>query len=327
VAGTAANARIALARVAQLAPDVVLLGSDPEADDGPEELAAVRDACPGLPVLRLDRHRPSAGPPDAGEALALPALVAWSGPALASFRVRLLARLRTLARRGRGEVVPPGPRARPSAMVLPRRVELIALGASTGGPNALAALLPALPADCPVPVVVVQHMPPVFTGHLAARLGALGALPVAEAVDGAALAPGQAWLAPGDHHLAVARDAAGGGRMRLHQGPPENSCRPAVDVLLRSAAESYGPGVLAVVLTGMGQDGLRGCEHVRAAGGQVVVQDEASSVVWGMPGHVARAGLADAVLPLEEIGPEVLRRARLGRSCTPPRPRTGHGLP
>jgi two-component system chemotaxis response regulator CheB len=125
--------------------------------------------------------------------------------------------------------------------------------------------------------------------------------------------PGRAWLAPGDFHLALARDAAAV-RLRIHQGPPENSCRPSVDVLFRSVAEVYGPGVLAVVLTGMGQDGLRGCERIRAAGGQVLAQDAASSVVWGMPGAVARAGLADAVLPLEQLGPEIVRRVLKGRS-------------
>jgi two-component system chemotaxis response regulator CheB len=156
-------------------------------------------------------------------------------------------------------------------------------------------------------------MPPVFTGHLARCLAA-GGLDVREAVAGALVEPGQVWLAPGDYHLEVGRGAAGP-RLRLHQGPRENSCRPSVDVLFRSAADSYGAGVLAVVLTGMGRDGLRGCESVRAAGGQVLVQDEASSVVWGMPGFVARAGLADGVLPLEELGPEVLRRVRRGRSC------------
>src|SRR5205807_7639079 len=112
--------------------------------------------------------------------------------------------------------------------------------------------------------------------------------------------------------------APDGVRLRLHQGPPENSCRPSADVLFRSAAEVYGAGVLAVVLTGMGRDGLHGCEAVREAGGQVLVQDEASSVVWGMPGTVARAGLADQVLPLPQLGPEIFRRVRRGRSASSP---------
>src|SRR5205807_502196 len=141
-----------------------------------------------------------------------------------------------------------------------------------------------------VPVVIVQHMPPLFTRSLAERLSSQCPITVAEGAPGEPMRPGHAWLAPGDFHLALARDLRDAVRLRTHQGPPENSCRPAVDVLLRSAAEVYGAGVLAVVLTGMGQDGLRGCEAVRAAGGQIVVQDEASSVVWGMPGFIARAG-------------------------------------
>ena len=116
--------------------------------------------------------------------------------------------------------------------------------------------------------------------------------------------------------MEVARDAQDAVRLRLHQGPPENSCRPSVDVLFRSVAETYGAATLAVVLTGMGQDGLRGCERIREIGGQVLTQDEASSVVWGMPGLVARAGLADQVLPLDELAPEIIRRLRRGRSLS-----------
>jgi chemotaxis protein methyltransferase CheR len=170
-----------------------------------------------------------------------------------------------------------------------------------------------LPADLPLPVCVVQHMPPQFTGPLAARLTTQTGLAVREAADGDAPTPGGAWIAPGDRHLRLTSDGATL-RLRTDQGPPENSCRPSADVLFRSAADACGAGVLAVVLTGMGQDGLRGCACVRQAGGMVLVQDEASSVVWGMPGSVARAGLADAVLPLGQIGPEVARRVRRGPS-------------
>jgi two-component system chemotaxis response regulator CheB len=194
------------------------------------------------------------------------------------------------------------------------RVELVAVGASTGGPQALAEILAALPATCPVPVVVVQHVLSGFSGYLAERLAAQLAVGVCEAAAGDRLYPGQVWIAPGDQHLEVARAAEGGLRLRLQHGPPENSCRPSVDVLFRSAAQACGAGTLAVVLTGMGRDGLRGAECVRAAGGQVLAQDEATSVVWGMPGFVVRAGLADQVLPLGQLGPEVLRRVRRGRA-------------
>src|SRR5262249_56298808 len=156
-------------------------------------------------------------------------------------------------------------------------------------------------------MISVQHTPPELTARLVERLTDKSRLRVREGVDGEPVSASQAWVAPGDHHLLVRWDGKAG-RLALSREPPVNSCRPSVDVLFRSAADVYGAGVLAVVLTGMGQDGLRGCECVRAAGGQVLVQDEASSVVWSMPGAVARAGLADQVLPLEHLGSEILRR-------------------
>jgi two-component system chemotaxis response regulator CheB len=155
-------------------------------------------------------------------------------------------------------------------------------------------------------------MPPDFTARLAERLTEKSWLRVREGVAGELVSAAQAWVAPGDHHLLVRREGKAV-RLALNQGPPVNSCRPSVDVLFRSAAATYGPGVLAIVLTGMGQDGLRGCECIRAAGGQVLVQDEASSVVWSMPGAVAQAGLADQVLPLEHLGSEIVRRVQRGQ--------------
>jgi two-component system chemotaxis response regulator CheB len=190
-------------------------------------------------------------------------------------------------------------------------VDVIAIGTSTGGPNALAAVLRALPATLNVPMVIVQHMPPVFTKMLAERLTATTPVPVDEATHGQPLVAGRALLAPGDQHLVVQRQGAQVVAL-LNKDPPENSCRPAVDVLFRSVAATYGANVLAVVLTGMGQDGLVGCQTLRAVNAQILAQDEASSVVWGMPGFVARAGLADAVRPLDDIPHEILRRLRGG---------------
>jgi two-component system chemotaxis response regulator CheB len=148
---------------------------------------------------------------------------------------------------------------------------------------------------------------------MAQRLDAQAKIAVSEAGAGELIAPGHAYVAPGDFHMSLTRSEASA-RLRLHQSPPENSCRPAVDVLFRSVAETYGGGTLAVVLTGMGKDGLNGCESIREKGGQVLVQDEATSVVWGMPGFVARAGLADQVLPLDRIATEIVRRVKQGRS-------------
>jgi two-component system chemotaxis response regulator CheB len=184
---------------------------------------------------------------------------------------------------------------------------VVAIGVSTGGPNALAEVLPALPATFPVPILVVQHMPPLFTRFLADRLASKCTLRVKEAEAGMAVEPGQVYIAPGDWHMTVERTTTGV-VIRTNQEAPENSCRPAVDPLFRSCAAVYGAGVLGVVLTGMGQDGLRGAEAIHEAGGGVLAQDEATSVVWGMPGYVAHAGLADRVLPLFAIAPEIERR-------------------
>jgi len=126
------------------------------------------------------------------------------------------------------------------------------------------------------------------------------------------LKPGHAWIAPGDFHMVLEKNGTGF-RTQTNQGPQENSCRPAVDVLFRSVADLFGPRVLSVILTGMGQDGLIGCEHIKDAGGRVIVQDENSSVVWGMPGFVAKAGLAEKVLPLNQIGQEIIKIANIGR--------------
>jgi two-component system chemotaxis response regulator CheB len=178
---------------------------------------------------------------------------------------------------------------------------VIVIAVSTGGPDALAEVLGRFPADLPVPVLVVQHMPPGFTRLLAERLDRRAAVSVVEASAGEAVQAGHVYIAPGGRHMALARTQ---GRIvvALNDGPRENSCRPAADVLFRSAAELYRELVLAVVLTGMGTDGLRGAETVRAAGGWVVAQTQSTSTIGSMPGAVAAAGLANTVVRLEELG-------------------------
>jgi two-component system chemotaxis response regulator CheB len=188
-------------------------------------------------------------------------------------------------------------------------LQVVGIGISTGGPEALAKLLSDLPADLPVPVVVVQHMSATFTQALADRLSERTRLDVRHGNSDARLAPGQVWIAPGDFHVTVER-GADGLVLRLNQLPAENSCRPSVDVLFRSLASTCGSRALGVVMTGMGQDGLLGSGTMRKAGGQIVVQDQASSVVWSMPGAVAKAGLADAMIPLSEMAAEIERRVR-----------------
>jgi two-component system chemotaxis response regulator CheB len=171
-----------------------------------------------------------------------------------------------------------------------------------------------LPGDLPVPVLVVQRMPPLFTRLLAQRLDAHCKLRVTEAAEGDLVQPGRVLIAPGGKHLIVRRQGTSV-QAHLTEDPPENFCRPAVDVLFRSASSTYGDRLLAVVLTGMGRDGEKGSTAIRSAGGEVVVQDEATSVVWGMPGAVAMAGQADKVLPLARIGQEIA--AMLSRGPTP----------
>ncbi|MFZ1494245.1 MAG: chemotaxis response regulator protein-glutamate methylesterase [Candidatus Competibacter denitrificans] len=219
---------------------------------------------------------------------------------------------------GRASVEPlvsPRPVSRPMAPVLPQlrqRVDIVVIGVSTGGPPALTTLLGRLPATLPVPILIVQHMPPIFTRLLAERLATQSPLNIAEGVAGETVRPGVVRVAPGGSHMTLERQGTQV-RLQLHQGEPENSCRPAADVLFRSAAEIYRGNTLALVMTGMGNDGLRGCEAIRKAGGQVLVQDEASSVVWGMPGFIAKAGLADGQIPLSQLASELLSRLRVGR--------------
>jgi two-component system chemotaxis response regulator CheB len=326
VAGTAVNGRDALAKAAELRPDLVILDIEMPEMDGLTALAHFRERYPQTPVIMFSSLT-EAGAAATLEALSRGASDFFAKPRGAGgieasrlvIRNELLAAIRALCPRKGARVSPP-PTIPPSTITPAAsrpttalsRIELVAIGASTGGPNALAELFAAFPADLPVPIVVVQHMPPMFTQMLAERLTRNSPIPTVEAKTGMELTPGKAWIAPGDYHVVVARE---GGRVqtRVHQEPPENACRPAVDPLLRSAASVYGAACLAVILTGMGQDGLLGCEAIRAAGGQVLAQDEASSVVWGMPGHVARAGLADKVLPLPLIAGEVVRRVRHGR--------------
>jgi len=205
--------------------------------------------------------------------------------------------------------VPAEQPARPGASFLKSmrmRPKVVAIGVSTGGPTALGTIIPMFPAGFPLPIMIVQHMPPLFTRLLAERLNATCQLPVKEAAQDDLVEPGKILIAPGDFHMKLASNG-GGVRVFLDQSPRQNSCRPAVDALFASTGEVYGGAVVAVILTGMGQDGLHGVEILKAQGASVIAQDEASSVVWGMPGAVVSAGLADRVLPRDEVVPEILR--------------------
>lgn len=194
----------------------------------------------------------------------------------------------------------------------PKQPEIVVVGVSTGGPAALQILLPMLPKHFPIPIVIVQHMPQLFTALLAERLDRECALTVREAASAMLPEPGTVSIARGDWHLEFARRPFDRGHMfRLSQAAPEHYCRPSVDTLFRSAAQVYGDAVIGVVLTGMGSDGLEGCKAIRSAGGRILVQDSATSAVWGMPGAVAEAGLAHRILTLSAIAGELVRLSSL----------------
>ena len=324
VAGSAANGALALDRIAQLNPDVVTLDIEMPVMDGLEALRRIRKQYPRLRVIMFSTLT-ERGAAATFEALALGAddyvtKAANAGSldrSMENLRRELVPKIRQFfAFAGDGAAAAVSKRTppavlrpvAPAAIYPPRKV--LAVGVSTGGPTALAEIIPKLPADLPVPVLIVQHMPPLFTRLLAERLQAHSALPVEEARDGVPVEAGRVLIAPGDYHMRVRREGAKV-VARLDQGPMENSCRPAVDVLFRSVEEVYGGAALAVVLTGMGQDGLRGCERLKASRACILAQDEASSVVWGMPGAVVSAGLADMTVGLSDMPAEILRR--LGR--------------
>jgi two-component system chemotaxis response regulator CheB len=318
VVGSAASGAIALAQIPRLQPDVVTLDVEMPGMDGIQTLKQIRKFYPKLPVIMLSTLT-ERGAAITLEALALGASDYLTPPsntptlsnALEQVRQELIAKIISLGSRSKPIVsVSLAPASRKS---LCQRIDLVAIGVSTGGPNALAEVIPRLPADFPAPIVIVQHMPPLFTRLLAERLAAQSQILVHEAQAGAILQAGHAWIAPGDYHLALARNGSGIA-LRLTQEAHENSCRPAVDVLFRSVAQIYGPGALAIIMTGMGSDGARGAAQIREAGGEIFVQDEASSVVWGMPGAVVEAGVADKICPLDQLATEIIRRVRIGRA-------------
>jgi two-component system chemotaxis response regulator CheB len=318
VVGTAPNGNLALKKIARLNPDVVTLDIDMPELDGMQTLNAIRSKYPNVRVIMVSNHTRR------GAAITVEALFCGASDyvtkavrsssieqARAYMREQLVPKIRALAPPGRTPAVSPH-KAHPQ--IVRRRsipIKVVVIGSSTGGPNALTTILESLPADFPAPVLIVQHLPENFTTFLAKRLDAATALSVREGRHREPVAKGSVWIAPGNLHLET-RSAKNGIELATTKAPLVNSCRPAADVLFRTVAQCYGPAVLAVVLTGMGQDGLEGCRAIAAAGGQVIAQDRATSVVWGMPGQVAGAGLAESVLPISEIGPEIIRRVKVG---------------
>ena len=321
VVDTASNGAEGVAKAEELQPDVITMDVEMPEMDG---ITAVRHImkkapCPILMVssLTAEGADTTIEAMRAGAADFIPKRDAGAAFQIHEMQDTLLDKVESLARsRSRlfGKSSAPSTSPRAAETRRPRRsparqrpVQLVAIGISTGGPFALQKLIPELPAQFPAPIAIVQHMPPQFTRSLADRLNALSALEVAEAEDGMRVAPGQVVVAEGGHHLTFERR---GTRLvvRTPEDPPDMPHRPSVDVMFRSACEAYRSGVLAVVMTGMGKDGLQGARQIRDAGGTIYAQDEASSVVYGMPRAVAEAGLTDDIVSLTGL-PAALKRA------------------
>jgi two-component system, chemotaxis family, protein-glutamate methylesterase/glutaminase len=336
VVAKVSNGRMAIEELKRTKVDVLVLDIEMPVLDGMAALPLLLQTDPGLKIIMASTLT-TRGADIAMRALRMGAADYVPKPSTIGatnderFRLEIISKVKGLARLRNRATLPARPGAplmmRP-APVLPAK--LLAIGSSTGGPQALFTLIQALGRSVNVPIVVTQHMPATFTPILAEHITRLGGLPCAEAKDGEPLLPGQIYLAPGDKHLIIERDGAPGAgrvsgqpsghrgpmgsavaRARLSTDPPENFCRPAVDPMLRSAAGVCDGRVLVTMLTGMGHDGLAGTRSVVEAGGAAVAQDEATSVVWGMPGAIAQAGLCHAILPLPRIAQKLLEMLRV----------------
>lgn len=329
VIGFARNGLEAVTKVQQYRPDLVTLDVEMPELDGVGALKLIKERMPQTRVIMCSSLTSK------GAAVTIDALMLGADDyvnkqrsgemtvnAFDTLREDLLNKIHQLFRTAPAEQVwrqrslstLPSPTilTRPGATVLAGKLQppgILAIGVSTGGPSALAELLPAFPADFPLPIVIVQHMPPAFTTSLAERLTRLCRFPVIEAKDGMRVTPGQALLAPGDFHMRLIKRGMGV-EVTLDQGERVCFCRPSVDVLFRSVAEVFNGAVIATILTGMGQDGLEGVRGLKHLGATIIAQDKATSVVWGMPGAVASANLANQVLPLNQIYTSIARQIR-----------------
>jgi len=325
VVGTSADGIEAIADIKRIKPDLVTLDIEMPKMDGISALKEIRTFDHKLPIVMFSSLTQRGADATiealtcgASDYVGKPANVSDVNEAYKILEDTLIPKIKALCAKvamgaatkiksERTENAAPSATRIASAARSPRGVEALCIGVSTGGPAALMYLFETWKAPLSVPIFIVQHMPPEFPALLAKRLTNIGVMPIAEPTDGQEALPGHAYIAPGGMHMAVARSGSKV-TLSLNDAPPENSCRPAVDVLFRSAAQVYGGGLLALVLTGMGSDGLKGATAISQAGGQILAQDEESSVVWGMPGAVVGAGLANQVLPLDKIPDEILLR-------------------
>ncbi|MBK6870115.1 MAG: chemotaxis response regulator protein-glutamate methylesterase [Kineosporiaceae bacterium] len=325
VIGSAQNGQLAVERVARLKPDAVTMDIEMPVMNGIDAVRVIRRTNPRLPIVMFSTltERGASATLDALQAgasdyVTKPSNVSGFAQSQANVREQLIPKLKALTGIGMRPLAsaprPPAPRPAGPKAQRTGPYQAVVLGCSTGGPDALSKVLATMPGNLAVPVVIVQHMPPVFTRLLAQRLDMICPLRVTEAVEGDEVVPGRVLIAPGGSHLEVRRRGTSV-VAHLTDAPPENFCRPAVDVLFRSAVSVYADRLLAVVLTGMGRDGEKGARLVRDAGGEVIAQDEPTSVVWGMPGAVTTSGLADKVVPLDKVSAEVV--ASLSRGPAP----------
>ncbi|MFZ5763569.1 MAG: protein-glutamate methylesterase/protein-glutamine glutaminase [Thermodesulfobacteriota bacterium] len=330
VVGTANNGEIALSRIRTLKPDILTLDVEMPNKNGLQVLSAIQ--AEGLAVdclmvssktvtgsaitmqaLELGAIDCIAKPDDADAEANKRVLAVQLGSFLASYQRQLEFREKSGKKGPIARIAQPAAKVevevRPESRMgqRPERSQVIAIGISTGGPNALARFLPQLPVDIGVPILLVQHMPPVFTQSLAKSLDGKCALTVKEAVDGEAVQRNTVYIAPGGKQMKVGSGVAMAKIIRITDDPPENNCRPAVDYLFRSVAREYGSKTTCVVMTGMGSDGKLGCMVCKAGGAVVLAQHEASCVVYGMPKAVVDAGLADVVAPLDKLAAEIMK--------------------
>jgi two-component system, chemotaxis family, protein-glutamate methylesterase/glutaminase len=329
VVGVAANGKIALQMCEQFRPDLLTLDVEMPEMNGLDVLRALRAQRSPSAAIMLSAVT-TAGATATIAALELGAFDFVVKPTGVSAvesaavlrrellpKIEAFARTRPAAPRPAPAAPPPPAGAVPSAVGVgdaarsvvrapSGKPDVVAIGISTGGPQALASMLPGLPGDLAVPVLIVQHMPPLFTRSLAESLNGKCALAVQEAVDGQVVTPGTVLIAPGGKQMKVER-VGGEPRVRITDDPPENSCRPAVDYLFRSVAHAYGANVLGVIMTGMGNDGTLGCRLLKRNGATVLTQDQASCVVYGMPKQPADEKLSDVVAPLNRIADEITR--------------------
>ncbi|MFK7843800.1 MAG: chemotaxis response regulator protein-glutamate methylesterase [Rhodothermales bacterium] len=317
VCGTAPTGAITLKKIEQLNPDLVLMNVVFPDIDGIQLLRKIKERWPKTPVIVFSSKTSEAASitvnaltTGAADYIEKPSGARGLDENVQLVFRSLVPKIKMLCAKNEA----PAPFVAPHTYKEPRKrknvidsIDVIAIGVSTGGPNALMQLFPSFPANLAVPIVIVQHMPPVFTSNLAKRLDKLSKIQVHEAKGGDLLKPGGAWLAPGGFHMVLEKNN-GQVFVGINEDPPEEGCRPAVDVLFRSVADVYGANVLAVILTGMGKDGFAGSQCILKEGGTLFAQDEESSVIWGMPGAVTKAGLPEKVVPLDQMGYEIVSR-------------------